>query len=615
MTSGAQSVPNATTAQGQPQPSPAATEQVDILIVDDRAENLLALEAILEPLHQRLVRASSGEQTLRRLLERDFALILLDVQMPGMNGFETARIIKSRERTKYIPIIFLTAISKEEAYVFEGYSVGAVDYLFKPFQPEILRSKVAAFVDLYVRQRNVAAKEAVVRESERRERELRHMRELWESQARFREVVTSALDAIILFDGAGTITLFNSAAESMFGCASAEAVGSPIARFFVDEAQAVRELRVFAAGRDGKDELDPEATVGVRELTGRRASGESFPIEASVSLLKSPRDVTYTLIVRDVSERVRHEEMLKQQAVSLANTMGELKALNDELSERQQDLERAMTARSRFYASMSHELRTPINAVLGYSTLLLENIYGPLNEKQREGIERTHKAAKHLLELVNDVLDLSKIEAGKIDLRLQPVSFPSIVEDLFVTVRPLADQYGSTLRIEHTGESVRIVSDPRRVRQILLNLLSNAIKFGRGKPIRVALTRREDNGVTVEVIDEGEGIAPDDQERIFQEFVQLGKTQLTEGTGLGLPISRRLAELLRGSLTLHSETGRGSTFRLSLPATAERVVSTRLGDQDMTPQPSDDRLARSTEREQQASEDASEPRTASRMAS
>ena len=609
------SVPNGNASvKGELQPAPATTEQVDILIVDDRAENLLALEAILEPLHQRLVRASSGEETLRRLLERDFALILLDVQMPGMNGFETARIIKSRERSKYIPIIFLTAISKEEAYVFEGYSVGAVDYLFKPFQPEILRSKVAAFVDLYVRQRNVAAKEALVRESERREMEFRHMRELWESQARFREVVTSALDAIICFDEAGTITLFNSAAENMFGCASAEAVGTPVARFFADEEESVRELRLFAEERDGQHATKPSPATSILELRAKRPSGESFPIEASASLLKSRNDRTYTLILRDVSERVRHEEMLKQQAVSLANTMGELKALNDELNERQQDLERAMTARSRFYASMSHELRTPINAVLGYSTLLLENIYGPLNEKQKEGIERTHKAAKHLLELVNDVLDLSKIEAGKIDLRLQPVSFPSIIEDLFVTVRPLADQYGSTLRIEHTGEAIRVVSDPRRVRQILLNLLSNAIKFGRGKPIRVALTRRDDNGITVEVIDEGEGIAPDDQERIFQEFVQLGKTQLTEGTGLGLPISRRLAELLRGSLTLHSELGRGSTFRLSLPPSAERAPSVRITDQDTTPSPNDDRV-RTVAREEREGMKEPEPQTPSRMAS
>src|SRR2546423_53367 len=506
MTSAA-SVPNGNLVARRP--STRVDDHVDILIVDDRAENLLALEAILEPLHQQLIRASSGEEALRRLLERDFAVILLDVQMPGMNGFEPARLIKARERTKYIPIIFLTAISKEEAYVFEGYSVGAVDYLFKPFQPEILRSKVAAFVDLYMRQRNVAAKEAVVRESERREMELRHMRELWESQARFREVVTSALDAIILFDDAANITLFNSAAERMFCSSSSDAVGTPVSRFFPDNAEAVRELR----------------------------------------------------------------------------------------------------------ASMSHELRTPINAVLGYSTLLLENIYGPLNEKQREGIERTHKAAKHLLELVNDVLDLSKIEAGKIDLRLQPVSFPSLIEDLFVTVRPLADQYGSTLRIEHTGDSMRIVSDPRRVRQILLNLLSNAIKFGRGKPIRVVLQRREDNGVIVEVIDEGEGIGPDDQERIFQEFVQLGKTQLTEGTGLGLPISRRLAELLRGSPTLASAPGRGSTFRLSLPQTAERAPTVRLTDQELASPPADERGSASDDDGDAGSEGVAQPQTASRMAS
>jgi signal transduction histidine kinase len=207
--------------------------------------------------------------------------------------------------------------------------------------------------------------------------------------------------------------------------------------------------------------------------------------------------------------------------------------------------------------------------VLGYSTLLLENIYGPLNEKQAEGITRTHKAAKHLLELVNDVLDLSKIEAGKIDLRLQPVYFPSLIEDLFVTVRPLADQYGSELTLEHEGEPVKVISDPRRLRQILLNLLSNAIKFGKGKPIRVGARSREDGGIVIEVTDQGEGIAPTDQEKIFDEFVQLGKTQLTEGTGLGLPISRRLAEMLQGELEVTSEVGTGSTFRLSLPASAD----------------------------------------------
>ncbi len=217
-------------------------ERCDLLLVDDRPENLMALEAILEPLGQHIVRADSGEAALRCLLEREFAVILLDVQMPGLNGFETAQLIKSRERTKYVPIIFLTAINMDAEFVFQGYSVGAVDYIAKPYQPAILRSKVSVFVDLYLQRRRLAEQEQALREGERQALELEHMRE---------------------------------------------------------------------------------------------------------------------------------------RAESLAATTAEVQALNEELSRRQAVLEQAMTARSRFYASMSHELRTPINAVLGYSTLLLENIYGP----------------------------------------------------------------------------------------------------------------------------------------------------------------------------------------------------------------------------------------------
>jgi PAS domain S-box-containing protein len=550
----------------------AAQAPVEILLVDDRPENLLALEAILEPLGQTLVRAHSGDEALRMLLSHDFAVILLDVQMPGINGFETARLIKARERTKYIPIIFLTAISKDEEYVFEGYSVGAVDYLSKPFQPDILRSKVSVFVDLYLKQRQLSAQQLLIRASEVRELELKHMREIYESEARFSEIVGSAMDAIVAFDADALITLFNAAAERMLGTPSSQAMGADVRRFFPEplREQTLERIRKTAGGGSGGERTD--ASTGgehVLSFTALRASGEEFPVEATASCLEMHGTCTYTLIVRDISERKRAEAALKQQAESLEQAMTELKALNDELGDRQAELERAMAARSRFYASMSHELRTPINAVLGYSTLLLENIYGPLNEKQAEGITRTHKAAKHLLELVNDVLDLSKIEAGKIDLRLQPVYFPALIEDLFVTVRPLADQYGSPLALEHTGEPVKVVSDPRRLRQILLNLLSNAIKFGRGKPIRVHSTRLPDGGVELEVIDEGEGIAEHDREKIFDEFVQLGKTQLTEGTGLGLPISRRLAEMLHATLDVVSEQGVGSTFRLSIPANAD----------------------------------------------
>jgi signal transduction histidine kinase len=408
-------------------------DRINILLVDDRAENLLALEAILEPIGQRLVRANSGPEALKRVLETDFAVILLDVQMPGMNGFEVAEIIKSRERSRTIPIIFLSAISKEDAYVFKGYSMGAVDYVFKPFNPDVLRSKVAVFVDLFMKQGEIQRQADLLRESQKRELELEHRTSLLETEAR-------------------------SAAK--------------------------------------------------------------------------------------------------------------LSQMNDELHRRQIALEQAMGARNRFYASMSHELRTPINAVIGYSTLMLDNIYGPLNAKQKEGLQRTLKAARHLLELVNDVLDLSKIEAGKIELSLQPVMFPSLIDDLFVTVRPLADEYGSSLSLEMEGESFNIVSDPRRVRQILLNLLSNAIKFGEGQPIRVVCRQNENGGVEMEVVDQGVGIANDDIVRIFEEFVQVSESK-QPGTGLGLPISRRLAQLLDGSLTVNSVPGQGSSFRLTLPASLE----------------------------------------------
>jgi PAS domain S-box-containing protein len=556
--------------------APDVDPPVDILLVDDRSENLLALEAILEPLGQHLVRAQSGEDALRRLLDREFAVILLDVQMPGMNGFETARLIKSRERTKFIPIIFLTAISKDDQYVFHGYSVGAVDYMFKPFQPEVLRSKVKVFVEVYRQQRRIAQQEQRLRDIERQELELKHMHELLESEARFREIVSSAMDAIIVFDASGTITLVNGAAESMFGVESVEAVGTSMSRFFPESMTPARVVQM--------------CETHSHALTARRTNGETFPIEVSVSCLQDDEAETYTLIVRDVSDRVAHEEALTRQAQSLAESAKELKQLNEELHRRQLDLERAMTARSRFYASMSHELRTPINAVLGYSTLLLERIYGPLSEKQVEGIERTQKAARHLLELVNDVLDLSKIEAGKIELRLQPVEFPALIDDLFVTVRPLADKHGSLLTLElKSKQAIGIVSDPRRLRQILLNLLSNAIKFGRGQPINVVVSPTDESGVLISVTDHGDGISKEDQERIFHEFVQLGKTQLQDGTGLGLPISRRLAELLRGSLTVESVPGEGSTFKLQLPPSAEVGRTLHLPDQEITREVADER--------------------------
>ncbi len=526
----------------------------NILMVDDRPENLLALEALLEPLGHRLVRANSGKQALRALLQEDYAVILLDVQMPEMNGFECAALIKTRERSKHTPIIFLTALNKEEQHVFEGYSVGAVDYMSKPLHPDILRSKVAVFVELFLKSEELRDKDRRLQEAERQALEVRHGRELSATEARFEGILASANDAILTFSDDRRIRMFNRAAESMFGYDAAAAgqldVLDLIAPDSREDVQFEIESMVTSSPEEGR----------TMQVTGLRANGAQVPVELSISRQRNSDVAEYTLIGRDIRDRAAAEAALRQSA-------DELRMLNTELSRRQQDLEHAIGARSRFYASMSHELRTPINAILGYSSLMLDNIYGPLNEQQVGGLERSYRAAKHLLELVNDILDLSKMEAGKIELAVEPVIFPALVEELFATVRPLADEHGSLLTLIHEGEPISVVSDARRVRQVLLNLFSNAIKFGEGKPISVECRRTETGGVQIGVTDQGPGIEQSDRQRIFDEFIQLSQTadKVKEGTGLGLSISQRLAALLGGSLTVESEVGVGSTFCLELP--------------------------------------------------
>ena len=231
----------------------------------------------------------------------------------------------------------------------------------------------------------------------------------------------------------------------------------------------------------------------------------------------------------------------------------------------QQRAERSERTRSRFLAAMSHELRTPLNAIMGYNDLLLANVFGPLSTAQETGITRSQKAAHHLLELVNDVLDLSKIEAGKIEVVTEPVGIAKLIDDLLTTIRPMVTAAGSEIVVDCDHTLAPITTDPRRVRQILLNLISNAAKYGGGNPIRVSCESTTEGGVSISVADRGSGIAPKDLTRIFDEFVQI-ESKPGQGTGLGLAISNRLAHTLGGSLHVESVLGKGSTFWLRLPA-------------------------------------------------
>jgi PAS domain S-box-containing protein len=272
---------------------------------------------------------------------------------------------------------------------------------------------------------------------------------------------------------------------------------------------------------------------------GRRADGSAVHLEAHASRAEVDGQPAMIGVLLDVSDRVRAEA----------------------------EREAATAARDRFYAMVSHELRTPISAIMLYHELLLTEVYGPLDAAQREAMGRAQRSAAHLLELINDLLDLSKLQAGKMEARVEEVDVAELVESVFLGVAPLAREHGCELALRMARRPLPIVGDARRIRQIVLNLLSNAVKFGEGRPVevRAAATAR---GVVVEVRDQGPGIAPADLPRIFEDFVQLGDGG-NEGTGLGLPIARRLAELLGGGLEVESEPGEGSTFRLFLPESPE----------------------------------------------
>lgn len=341
--------------------------------------------------------------------------------------------------------------------------------------------------------------------------------------------------------------------------------------------------------------LDGTEAELLRERAARQRETEQIAIGiiASGSLLAFLLSVWILLAIRrDVRELQQNREQLELQAEQLHDQAAELEAQHVELEMQveesqnlttqllgtNQQLERAkeqadeardaareaLATRSRFLAAMSHELRTPINAIIGYNDLLLLDLYGPMNRAQTQGVERSQRAARHLAELVNDILDLSKIEAGKIELQPDDVHLPALLDDVLTTVRPLAAERDTVLEVEAEQCTERVRTDPRRVRQILLNLLSNAIKFGDGNPVRVRCSSRDRGAAVIEVRDHGRGIPAEALERIFEEFVQLEDGR--GGTGLGLPISRRLAEALGGSLSTESVAGEGSTFRLVLPA-------------------------------------------------
>jgi protein-histidine pros-kinase len=370
---------------------------------------------------------------------------------------------------------------------------------------------------------------------------------------RFKQLLEAAPDAMVIVDSAGNIKLANTQTERLFGYAREEMLGEPVEMFvperFREKHPAFREAYV----REPRVRPMGSGT----ELFGLRKNGTEFPVEISLSPWPHDDGLWVISSIRDITERKKAED--KVRALLESTRRAELT-----LQEKNAELERASRVKDNFLATMSHELRTPLNAILGFAGTLLMGLPGPLNADQTEQLQTIENSATHLLSLINDLLDLAKIESGKVVLHRGPVVCQSVIQEVWTTLRPAATAKGLPLDVVAPRNEIVLRTDRRALTQILLNLTNNAIKFTDAGQVRIELTQ-EAGVTTIRVIDTGIGIRPEDQGRLFQAFEQLDRhVRGTQGTGLGLHLSRKLADLLGGQITLESEVGKGSTFTLTL---------------------------------------------------
>lgn len=292
------------------------------------------------------------------------------------------------------------------------------------------------------------------------------------------------------------------------------------------------------------------------------------PVIGKVEEVKRPDGTSVWVSTTKMQIRDTHGNIIGTFGVSRDITKS--KQFEQALLEKNIELQRAMLTKDRFLASMSHELRTPLNAVIGFTGTLLMRLAGPLTDEQSKQLQTIQSSAKHLLSLISDLLDLAKIESGKVALSVEPVVFQSMIEEVCTALRPLVEQKGLELKVTVPERQLVLNTDRRALSQILLNLTSNAIKFTERGEVRIVLNRQEDNGKSwtqVSVHDTGIGIRPEDQPKLFEAFSQLESNlrRSNQGAGLGLQLSQKLAESLVGKISFKSEYGKGSTFTLSLP--------------------------------------------------
>jgi PAS domain S-box-containing protein len=527
-----------------------------ILLVDDEPGNLLALEAVLNELGQDVFRAGSGEEALRNVRDFDFAVILLDVQMRHLDGFETARLIRARERSRRTPIIFLTAYESPEFPVAKAYALGAVDYLVKPLMPEVVRGKVAAFVELF------ADKQEAGRQSDQ-----------------FRLLVQGTTDyAIFMLDPRGRVITWNAGAERIKGYRAPEIIGQHFSRFYpqdaLDRGWPAEELRRAEAEGHFEDE-------GWRV----RKDGSRFWANVVITALRDDagRLRGFSKVTRDLTERKRGEEILQRAHDDLESKVVER---TRELSAANAQLADAARRKDQFLAMLAHELRNPLAPVLNALHILR------LSEADRQTIDQVRgmieRQIRHLTRLVDDLLDVSRLTRGLVQVRREPLDLAALVRTAVEDRHTMIEQAGMKLFLEVPQTPVWIAGDATRLAQVLNNLIDNAVKFRDGGDrvtvrLTVDMNRRQ---AVIDVSDQGIGIEPELFPRLFEAFAQADRSldRSRGGLGLGLSLVKGLVELHGGQVQAASGgPNRGASFSIRLPLKEERAALTEMPAAPVTP--------------------------------